>query len=292
MAVESLESLRPERAASGLRVSAYDRTSSLLIALLLIVGMATLAIVVVFFSNRLERTPPAIPVTPVSPFNDASAANNPQANNMMPGTENAPEVLEKNLESLLDQLSIAATSDAVLFAEDMTAENDQNAGASRGDPRGTGVSGNGLGSGAGREPRREIHFEPDSFDQYAQWFDQVGLEIAVLGSDNLVYYASKLGTPRPVVRTGDPSKDARLYFNSAGGPLYPLDRRLAEKAGILKHGTLVLQFCSPELQNKLLNLEKQAAGGRPLTDVALTVFKVVKRGSGYDFEVSEQRLYF
>lgn len=289
MAVESLESLRPERAAAGLRVSAYDRTSSLLIAMLLLVGMATLAVVVIFFSSRLQRTPPAIPVKAVSPFND-SAANNPQANNLLPGVENAPEVLEKNLESLLDQLSIAATSDSVLMAEEMTAENDLNAGASRGDPRGTGVSGN--GTGAGREPRREIHFEPESFEQYAKWFDEVGLEIAVLGSDNVVYYASRLSTPNPVVRTGDPAADVRLYFNSAGGPLYPLDRRLAEKAGILKRGELILEFCSPELQNKLLQLEQQAAKSRPSEDIALTVFKVVKRGSGYDFEVSEQRFYF
>lgn len=289
MAVESLESLRPERAAAGLRVSAYDRSSSLLIALLLMVGMTTFGLAVVFFSSRMQRTPPAIPVTPVSPFND-SAANNPQANNLLPGVENAPEVLEKNLESLLDQLSIAATSDAVLMAEDMTAENDQNAGASKGDPRGKGISGNGMGKG--REPRREILFEPESFDQYAKWFDEVGLEIAVLGADNVVYYASKVSTPNPVVRTGDPSTDARLYFNSAGGPLYPLDRRLAEKAAILKHGELILEFCSPELQNKLLALEKEAAGDRPAGDIALTVFKVVKRGAKYDFEVSEQRLYF
>lgn len=253
------------------------------------VGMTTFGLAIVFFSSRIQRTPPAIPVTPVSPFND-SAANNPQANNLLPGVENAPEVLEKNLESLLDQLSIAATSDAVLMAEDMTAETDQNAGASKGDPRGKGVSGNGMGKG--REPRREILFEPESFDQYAKWFDEVGLEIAVLGADNVVYYASNVSAPNPVVRTGDPSTDARLYFNSAGGPLYPLDRRLAEKAGILKHGELVLEFCSPELQNKLLALEKEAAGDRPSGDIALTVFKVVKRGARYDFEVSEQRLYF
>ncbi|TWT98068.1 hypothetical protein Pla108_22230 [Botrimarina colliarenosi] len=289
MAANSLESLRPERAASGLRVSAYDRTTSLLIALLLLVGMATFAIVIIYFSSRLERTPPAIPFTPVAPPGDNMAGDTGDTNDMMPGVENAPEVLERNLESLLDQLSIAATSDAVLMAEDMTAESADNAGASRGDPRGTGIAGN--GTGGAREPRREIRFEPESVDQYAQWFDAVGLEIAVLGSDNQVYYASKLSTPKPTVRTGDPAADRRLYFNSSGGPLYPLDRKLAEKAGILDRGELVLQFCSPELQNKLLQLEKQAASGKATSGIALTVFKVVKNGSGFDFEVAVQRFY-
>jgi hypothetical protein len=76
-----------------------------------------------------------------------------------------------------------------------------------------------------------------------------------------------------------------------GGPLYALDRKLAEKAAILDRGTLVLQFCTAATQAKLLQLEREAADGRPPRDIALTVFKVVKRGGGYDFEVADQQFY-
>ena len=112
-----------------------------------------------------------------------------------------------------------------------------------------------------------------------------------MGADNRVYYASRLSTETPVVRTGDPADERRLYFNSQGGPLYPLDKRLAEKAGLLEHGSLILQFCTAATQRKLLDLEEQAAGGRATADIARTVYKVVRRGSGYDFEVDQQQFY-
>ncbi|MEO0530786.1 MAG: hypothetical protein AAF266_09475 [Planctomycetota bacterium] len=288
MAVKQFDQLRPERAAAGLRVSAYDRTFSLLIALLLLVGGAVLGIVIVFFSNRLTRLPPAIPVTPVSA--SSSSASDGEVNELTPGVENAPESIEPDLEELLEQVSLAATSDAVLMAEEASADSAaMNKGDSGGDTRGVGPAGD--GDLDAREPRREIRFEPASVDEYAEWFDKAGLEIAVLGSDNVVYYASRLSTPEPVIRTGNPDDDKRLYFNSTGGPLHPLDRRLAEKAGILNRGTLVLQFCTAATQRKLLELEKQAADGRPTRDIARTVFRVVKRGSGYDFEVEEQQFY-
>lgn len=290
MAAKPLDSLRPERAASGLRVSAYDRTTSLLIALLLMVGAATLGVVIVYFSSRLERLPPAIPVTPVAPPSESRAAAAGELTELTPGVENAPESLEPDLETLLEQVSLAATSDAVLSAEQASADSTAvREGEGGSDSRGVGDSGD--GDATSRDPRREILFEPESFEEYARWFDAAGLEIAVLGGDNRVYYASGLSGPQPVVREGDPADEKRLYFNSTGGPLYPLDRKLAEKAGILDRGALVLQFCTPATQSRLLDLEMRAAGSRPLRDVALTVFRVTKRGASYDFEVAEQQYY-
>lgn len=288
MAVKQLDQLRPEHAAAGLRVSAYDRTFSLLISLLLLVSGAVFGIVIIYFSSRLQRMPPAIPVMPVSA--SSSSASEGEVNELTPGVENAPESIVPDLEELLEQVSLAATSDAVLMAEEASADSAaMNAGESGGDTRGVGSTGD--GDVESREPRREIRFEPASVDEYAEWFDKAGLEIAVLGSDSVVYYATRLSSPSPVIRTGDPDEDKRLYFNSTGGPLHALDRRLAEKAGILGRGTLVLQFCTAATQRRLLEIEKQAADGRPTRDIARTVFRVVKRGTQYDFEVEEQQFY-
>lgn len=277
--------------AYGLRVNAYDRTSSLLIALLMLVGAAVFGLVVVFFSSRIETLPPAIPVTPVATPSDSRAPAEGEITEATPGVENAPDSLEPDLEALLEQVSLAATSDAVLMAESAASDSSSlHSGESGGDTRGVGVSG-GAGDTDAREPLREVRFEPESFDEYAAWFDAAGLEIAVLGVDNRVYYASRLSTDTPVVRSGDPADEARLYFNSQGGPLYPLDKRLAEKAGLLQHGDLILQFCTAATQRKLLDLEERAAGGRDRSDIARTVFKVVRRGAGYDFEVDQQQFY-
>lgn len=283
MAVEDL-SLRPERAASGLQVSAYDRSSSLLIALLLIVGAAVLGIVIVFFSNRISRTPPAIPVTPIAPPDTAGGAEE-DFSDTMPGVEDA-ELEEVEVESFLDTISEVAASDATLIADKAAADAPS---AQKGDPRGVGGSGSGRTNS--KEPRREIRFEPESFDEYARWFDEAGLELGVLGTDNIVYYASKLTANKPEVRTGKPEDDPRFYFISAGGPFYALDRRLAQKAGILEKGNKLLQFCAPSTMQRLLSLELEAADGKPKTDIALTVFRVTKQGGRFDFEVESQQYY-
>lgn len=278
--------MRPERAAAALRVSAYDRTFSLLIALLLLVGGAVIAITFVYFAGRLQRTPPAIPVMPVSAGGESRAASDGEVNELTPSVENAPSTLEPDMDQLLEQISLAATSDAVLMPESTSSKSSASEGEGGGDGRGVGD-----GDGDTREPRREIYFEPRTVKEYAQWFDAAGLELGVLGSDNLVYYATQLSTPSPKVRTGKPEDEIRLYFNSMGGPLYVLDKKLAEKAGILGKGTLVLQFCTPETQQRLLQLERERAGDRLMDDIARTVFKVVRRGNDFGFEVSEQQYY-
>lgn len=282
MAVENL-SLRPDKAAHGLRVSSYDRSASLLIAMLLLVGATVLGIVIVYFSNRISRTPPAIPVTPIAPPDTAAGAEE-DFSDTLPGVEDS-EIEDVEVESFLETLSEVA-ADTNLIADRASAEAPA---ARKGDPRG--VGGTGSGRSNSREPRREIRFEPESFDEYARWFDAAGLEIGVLGSDNVVYYATKLSSPTPEVRTGAPGEDQRLYFNSSGGPLHALDRRLAQKAGILDKGPLVLQFCSPATQQQLLGMELEKADGKPKTDIARTVFRVTKSGRNFGFEVESQQYY-
>jgi len=106
LAVDDL-SYRAKRAASGLKVSAYDRSSSLLIAMLLLAAASVLGVVIVFFSNRLQRTPPAIPVTPVAP-SDLFDESFDDPSEEMPGVENAPEDATENLEDPRGQGSLAA----------------------------------------------------------------------------------------------------------------------------------------------------------------------------------------
>ncbi len=279
MAVEDL-SLRPERAAEGLRVSAYDRSSSLLIALLMIVSAAVLGIVIVFFSNRISRTPPAIPVTPIAPPDTASGAEEDFSDTML-GVEDA-ELEEVEVESFLETLSEVAASDSTLIADKAAAEAPS---ARKGDPRGVGGSGSGRSNS--RDPRWELRFEPESSDDYARWCDEAGFAVGVLGTDNVVYYATKLSTPKPEVLTVAPQDAPQLYFNSVGGPLHPLDRRLAQKAGILDKGNTVLLLCLPRSQQSLLGLQLEAADGKPVTDIALVVFRVTKTAGRFDLNVED-----
>ncbi|TWT90016.1 hypothetical protein Mal64_03990 [Pseudobythopirellula maris] len=278
------------RHANGLRVSAYDRVSSLLIALLLLVGMGTVGIGIIFFTRSITTVRVAIAVQPVeaSAAIDSSrgAAEDPEP----PGSEDSLETVDASLQDTLNLVIGAANSQLSLYDPDAEdTELNTPRGSGRGDHRRSGANQNGAYV---QEPQREIRFEPASLDEYARWYDSAGMELAVLGRDNKVYYAASLSQAKPSLRTGDPTEEKRLYFNSTGGPLEGLDRQLAKKAGILSKGSVVLMFCQPQTQAELLALESAEAGGKPVEKIRRTVFRVSRdAGKGFVFSVERQDYY-
>ncbi|MGL4514854.1 MAG: hypothetical protein ACRCT8_17335 [Lacipirellulaceae bacterium] len=276
----------------ALRVSAFDRSSSLVTSLLLVVGLLVLSLGLVYFSAKIRPLPPPIPVTPVNlgGSNDAPAPGD--AFDQAAGIPDAPEPDTPTLQSTLDVIGAVVESQAAFYnleAIDEAAKPARGQGG-KGDNRGVGEGGGSGGRGA-REPLRELRFEPSSVEEYARWLDEAGIELGVLGNDNRVHYATGLSGLAPRVRKGKPRDERRLYFNSTGGPLDPLDRLLATKAGIGDLGPIVLQFCSQTLQERLLALESDKAGGRPTTKIRRTVFRVTKKGDAFDIKVESQELH-
>jgi hypothetical protein len=70
-----------------------------------------------------------------------------------------------------------------------------------------------------------------------------------------------------------------------------LDRQLATKAGIADKGRIILQFFPPNTQAILFGLEQQKAGNRTREQVRRTVFRVTRKGPGFEFSVEEQSYY-
>lgn len=277
------------RAEYALKVNAFDRTSSVLIALLLMVGAVVLGLLIVYFSGRVFIRKTAIPVVAISPPSGPKKPAGLDANKT-PGAENAPEELEPKLESKLNIMAGLVAAQSALLDSD---EFDPTASAPKGEGGGDPRQADGTGSGSGPpEPQRELRFEPDSLQDYANWLDSIGTEVGVLGFDNQVYYASQVSRPKPRVRTGSPKDETRLYFNTAGSPLEPLDRQIAKKAGIATRGGLIVQFVSAETQQTILGLEREAAGKRSPESIRRTVFLVQKQRNAYTFKVDKQEYKF
>lgn len=282
-APDRLSVRQPKTAGYALQVNSYDRASSILVASLIITTAIVVGLMIIFFTSRVVTVTPAIPVTAINEGPGETDAPSGVENPDTPGVEDAPEELTQEIVQTLNVMDgLVAAQLALIDDESIDDPSTTTKGNSTGDRRGTSD-----GGGPG-EPTRQLRFQPDSFAQYAEWLDSAGMEIGVLGEDNRVYYASGLSTPNPTVREGDPADEARLYFNTRGGPLEPLDQRLVAKAGIAGRGSIVLLFCGPETQQRLLQLEIEKAGGRPIEEIKLTVFRVLPNNGAFELIVEEQ----
>jgi len=274
-----------------LTVNTYDRTSTLLIALLLMVGLTVLGLLVVFFANRTFPTIEPIPVVPV----EATSAN---ANQGLatepdpPGAEEAPDLAEPQLQDTLDALtSAASTSQALLSDETLDAEDEAGKGKGLGDARMAGPGGDGVVERVQRWERWKIRFEPESTGEFARWLDFHKIEIGVFGRDNLVHYAYEVSSDNPKQRAAKPTEEKRGYTSAADGPMPALTNQLARKADIARYGSTVLLFYPFEVESILWTLEQEYAKGRNVNTIRETVFTVTREGGNFSFEVIDQKYF-
>ncbi len=293
------------RTKSQLRVSSYDRVSSWLVALLVVVGVTVASLVMTYFGKKLEVGSFTVPVKPVNAGGGGTGGLGGELGADAlepPGIDDAPPSDEPPLENTLSAVASAVSTKTALLADeqiDIGAEPIE--GSSMGDNRRPGLGGGrgggvgggiGAGFGPGRggpaEPRREIRFEPASLLEYAQWLDYFKIELGVLGQDNKVYYAYNLSRDKPDVRIGDPADESRLYMNPTDSQFAALDRQLAKKAGVADKGQIILQFYPSEAQATLVGLEQKRAGDRKPEELRSTVFRVTRTGNDFQFSVEEQ----
>lgn len=294
----------PERRPHQLHLSLYDRVSSWLISLLVVVGVTVTALFLIYVTRQLIIKDVSLPVTPVyTGGGGGTGGEGPPGTGTdleAPGIEDSP-LMEESIEDTLSAVTSAVTSKTAIIADDsIDLGIEPVEGAARGDRRTPGSGGGsggghggGIGSGfgpgrGGREPQREIRFEPASLAEYAQWLDFFKIELGVLGQDNKVYYAYNLSRAKPETRVGDPSQETRLFMNPTESMFAALDRQLATKAGIAAKGEIILQFFPPETQAILFDLEQKKAGTRTKEEIRRTVFRVTPKGSGFEFSVEEQ----
>ena len=165
-----------------LSVNTYDRTATLIIALLILVGLTVTGLMIVFFADKLSPRVQPIPVVPV----EATSANANQglaAEPDPPGAEEAEQLEDPQLQDMLEILTDAATADQVLLSdEELSAEDVAGKGKGLGDARMPGTGNDGVVERVPRWERWKIRFEPDSPAEFARWLDANGIEIGVLGA--------------------------------------------------------------------------------------------------------------
>jgi hypothetical protein len=274
-----------------LSVNAFDRTATLVIALLVIIGATVFSLSIIFFANKFTSTVEPIAFVPVeasSPNANQGIADQPEP----PGVEDAPELVEPQLQDTLDALSMMSLEQALMVDEAIDAAEEAGKGEGLGDSRQAGPGGDGVVERVPRWERWKIRFEPKSSGEFAEWLDQFGIRVGVLGRDNKVHVAWDFSKGAPQVESKPP-----LDYNAWGqtvpadGPMPKLTADLARKAGIMQRGPIALLFYPFEVESRLWTLEQAANKLRDPNKIRETVFTVIRDGGGFKFEVVDMKYF-
>lgn len=275
-----------------LSVNAFDRTATLLIALLVMVGVAVLGLSIVFFANKFGSPIHAIEFVPreaTSATANQGVADQPEP----PGIEEAAELAEPQLMDTLDALeSLAAMTDAMFADESVDSLDDASKGEGLGDARQAGPGGDGVVERVPRWERWKIRFEPESSEDFSAWLDFHKIRVGVLGRDNQVHLAYDFTKASPSVEAADP-QDYVAWGRTipADGPMPALTRALALSSGVAKFGRITLLFFPFEVEAELYLLEDAKNPYNDPNRIRETVFTVVRAGAGFEFEVIDQKYF-
>lgn len=277
----------------ALRTSKFDAVSSMFLALILFLGAFVFMLFIVWLTMRMP-----IRVKPIEPIieNAAGRADNAEGFERdfePPGAEEVEELTEPTLQDTIEAVSDAVSSVAASLDTMNTNASASTSGSGKGDSRPPGPEGEGDDI-VPRFERWQLNFSAKNIKAYSQQLDFYKIELGSLGGGTQgVDYATELST-RPTSRHNDDSKaEKRLYFMWAtNSPLKSYDIQLLGEAGITTGGRQILKFIPTDLENQLARTELDyaaAKGHKSVTEIAKTVFQSKPAGSGFAFEVTEQR---
>jgi hypothetical protein len=280
---------RPARSLE-LKESRYDQVSSLLVSLLVLLGLITSLMFIIWLSTRLFWQRPPVAVQMLEDVGGGSSGDNltaaePEFEEPLP--EEVP-LTEPPVEDTFE--SISTVVNEVPPPEDIEPSGyGRGEGNGVGDGRGPGPGGPGTSDGIPAWERWEIRMHAGDSNAYAKQLDFFKVELGVAGGGNPnVTYVSKFTQAKPAVRTGAPKDEKRLRFLHQSGELRAADRAIVAKAGVNPEGKVVFQFYPDETYKQLLTLENIKMGKRRIIEVRKTVFGVREKGAGYEFYIISQ----
>lgn len=268
--------------AATLKVSAHDRVSSFIVAMLYLLGCLVFLLFLLWLTTR-----PTQATQPVRVEYDELAGGDPSVGDGRefeePGVEELQDLAVPDPEQMLAAVTDVASS-TLASADSLDGNVSQGAG---GDRRRAGEGGD---ASVPRWERWEVRFSSTSLSRYADQLEWFKIELAAAGGGrDKVDYARQLTNPKPSVRSSPGNLEKRLYMSYRSGALKEFDRQLLSRAGIPTQGRTLLQFYPGSVEAQLASLEMKKAGGRRLKEIRKTIFGVKRQGAGYRFEVIDQK---
>lgn len=273
--------------------SRYEQASAMLSSMLLLLGMLTVVMFLVWLFATINWDKPVAKLKLEDVGGGGSGSNMTGGDKDLeePNPEEVPEVVEQKVEQALESItSLVSTEVVALDSVGGETSFGNGEGNGTGDGRGKGPGGPGDSDGIPAWERWEIRFTANDIKTYAQQLDFFKIELGVAGGGIAdVDYCSNVSSSTPTRRQGKPKDEKRLRFLYKAGDLREADRSLAAKAGIQVTDRVVFQFYTPEMYTKLLTLENIKMGKRRIIEVKKTTFGIQGTPGKWEFYVIDQQ---
>lgn len=285
----------PAKPEVQLGVTAYEKVSSLLVALLVILGATVAAMFIVVVTMRaLAATQQPVTVTIAEEGlgrGDHEAGIARDAKNTQ--VDDLDEFFPPEMTEPIDALSTVISADMTVLESLDEPLATFGTGTGQGDSRPAGPLGEGDGDVVPRWERWQVRFASADLTAYAKQLDFFKIELAAMGGGKeLVDYAAQLSQPKSRRRSGSSAEEKRLYMTWRSGEMIEADKALLASAGIETAGRVILQLYPPETEALLAELEQKQLGMRTLKDVRRTVFGIREQAQTYEFYVIAQEYRF
>ena len=268
-----------------IETTAYDRLSSWLTTLILLVGFLVATLFLIWSTSVFEfNNNVTDPITLIEPRDDREDTEDDELD---PGVEKFAEVdapqLSETLEAVSNAVStIRVTEQSNIGEEAEIGKGDDNRIPSI-DPDTPSIE-----DGIPAYKRWKIAYEVDNLQTYKKQLDFFNIQIGVAEpvGDRVFRISNVSKKPTAVQRTrAEESKSLR--FSHTKARIKRWDEQICRSAGVQTAGNLMVQFYDANTKNIIAKVEDDylKSVGRELKDVRRTNIKLVPSGSSFEFVV-------
>jgi len=283
-----LPTSRPVRFEYMIKIDDYDRVTSFLIAVNMLMAMAVAMLLLMWLSTiDIQRIAP-IPVVMVPPKPPGDNPKGYEEDVEAPGLEEVQDFTEPRIEETFLAVTdlVTATSGALVALN--TGATSSSHGSGMGDKRSPG--GTGGGGGEDYSDRWRVNITALNIGSFARILDSFSIECVVFGGGVKTFdYAKNLSDTAPMAYSREKADNRGVYDPSdANARLWT--RELCEKAGIPVQGRFPTHAYPTALNQKLTDLEfaTATAAGKQMDEVRRTTFEVRGTGGAFEFYVTKQ----
>ena len=268
---------------TSMRTNKVDQTSSFLLSLVVLIGLAVVLLGLLFFMRSMTNTAKIIILQP-EPSGRGANAEGLERDFDPPAAEEVEQLNEPAVEQTLQMVTEAISNISASLDSIESSMSANNVGSGKGDSRQAGAEGEGERFVPISE-RWELKFTARDRRNYALQLEFFKIDVGAIGGGiPTVDYVTTVASD-PTKRSGT-SKDfkGKLYFISTTlNVLEQYEKQILQNAGVPTTGRQVLKFIPKQTENALSQaeaayyIEKRSKELR-IPDIAKTVFECRQNG--------------